>query len=50
MNLAEANELVFQYFLKKNLPLRPALAFDDVAVKDQFSDINSRSDIQDTKT
>lgn len=42
--------LVKDYFTKKGLPLQPALTFADVVIKDNFSTIDSRSDIENLKT
>ncbi|MBI3046359.1 MAG: IMP dehydrogenase [Candidatus Harrisonbacteria bacterium] len=46
MNLEAA---VRRYFKTKGLPLQPALTFADVAIKDNFSAIDSRSDIKNLK-
>jgi len=39
-------KLVKNYFLKKGLPFQPALTFADVVIRDNFSPIDSRSDIR----
>lgn len=43
------DDLVRRYFRRKGLPLQPALTFADVVVKDNFSTIDSRSDIKNLK-
>ncbi len=47
---SKLNALVRSYFKKKGLPLQPALTFADVVIKDNFSEIGSRSDISNLKT
>ena len=42
--------VVRRYFKTKGLPLQPALTFADVVIKDNFSAIDSRSDIKNLKT
>lgn len=42
-------ELVRRYFRKKGLPLEPALTFADVVIRDNFSEVDSRSDINNLK-
>lgn len=45
----QLERLVKQYFEKKNLPLDIALTFSDVVIRDNFSSIDSRSDIKNLK-
>ncbi len=43
-------ELIRRYFKEKGLPLEPALTFSDVVIKDEYSEIDSRSDIDNLRT
>lgn len=42
-------KLVGEYFKKKGLPFQPALTFADVVIRDNFSEVDSRSDINNLK-
>lgn len=46
----DIDKLVKNYFKKKGLPLDIAVTFSDVIIKDNFSTIDSRSDIENLKT
>lgn len=48
MEEKEMDERITAYFKKKGLPLTPALTFEDVTIVDLYSDISSRSSIEDT--
>ncbi|MFB6212684.1 MAG: IMP dehydrogenase [Candidatus Magasanikbacteria bacterium] len=51
VSLSKKEEEVVENFLKKkNLPLNRAVTFDDVALPEKYSDIRSRSEINNFKT
>src|SRR3989344_4240897 len=50
MNPEHFKQLISDYLTKKGLPQNLALAYEDVVLIDQYSEIKSRADITDTKT